>query len=94
MAVDDLIAALPDVLGQAVANAQNVVSRHNLSGNPKLTGLLCEGPVPEADKLGRDGFVQMAQKAQNVGFGPAGVAAADEMDDFHSAPSFEKRPWA
>ena len=42
---------------------------------------------PEADQLGGDGFVQILQQTQHMGLGPAGIAAADEMDDLHKSAS-------
>ena len=92
--VDDLIAAVPDILRQLFADAENVVPGHNLRGNAQLAGLFGEGTVPEADQLGGNGFVQMLEEAQDVSLGSAGVASADEMDNFHSVPSFEKRAFA
>ena len=83
VAVDELIAAGADILGQPAAEAGDVVAAHDLYRDAETAGLLGEGPVPEADQLGRDGPVEMLQQAQDVGLGPAGVAAADEMDDLH-----------
>lgn len=46
-----------------------------------------KGAVPEADQLGGDGFVQILQQTQHMGLGPAGIAAADEVDDLHKSAS-------
>lgn len=43
--------------------------------------------VTEADQLGGDGFVQILQQTQHMGLGPAGIAAADEVDDLHKSAS-------
>ena len=86
--MDDLVAAFLDIGRQLPPDAKDVVSRHDLRGDAHLPGLLGEGAVPEAYQLGGDGLIQVLQQAQNMGLGPAGVAAADEMNDFHNKPRF------
>ena len=83
MAVNQLKAALADVVHQTAADAEDVVSRHDFRGDPQLPGLLSKGTVPETDQLGGNGLIETLQQAQDVGFGAAGVAAADQMNDLH-----------
>ena len=91
VAVDELVAACPDVGSELPPQPGNVVAAHNFGRNAHLPGLLGEGAVPEADQLGGDDLVQILQQAQDVCFGTARVAAADEMDDFHrKKTSFQK----
>ena len=87
VAVDDLVAAGLDVVCQFPPQPGDIVAAHDFGGNAHAPGLLGKGAVPEADELGGNGLVKVLQQAQNMGLGAAGVAAADEMDDFH-----EKRP--
>ena len=68
---------------ELAAEAGDVVAAHDLHRDTERAGLLGEGTVPEADQLGGDGLVEVSQQAEDVGLGPAGVAAADEMDDLH-----------
>ena len=84
--MDDLIAAVPDIGRQLPPDAEDVVSRHDLRGDAHGPGLLGEGAVPKADQLGGDRLVQILQQAEDVGLGPAGVPAADEVNDLHRAP--------
>ena len=89
--MDELVAACPDVGSELPPQPGNVVAAHNFGRNAHLPGLLGEGAVPEADQLGGDDLVQILQQAQDVCFGTARVAAADEMDDFHrKKTSFQK----
>ena len=83
VAVDQLKAAVSDIGRQFSAEPGDVVALHDLRGDAQAPGLLGEGTVPEADQLGRDGLVQVLQQTEHMGLGAAGVAAADEMDDFH-----------
>ena len=87
VAVDQLIPSLPDIGRQLPPGAEDVVAPADHGGNAHLAGLLGKGAVPEADKLGGDGFVQILQQTQHMGLGPAGIAAADEMDDLHKSAS-------
>ena len=87
VAVDQLIAALLDVCRQFPPQVGNVVAAADHGGDAHGPGLLGKGAVPEADQLGGDGFVQVLQQAQHVGLGPAGIAAADEVDDLHKSAS-------
>ena len=82
MAVDDLVAALPDIGRQLPPGAEDVVAPADHGGNAHPPGFLGKGTLPEAHKLGGNGLVQMLQQAQHMGFCAAGVSAADEMDDF------------
>ena len=88
MAVDDLVAALPDIGRQLPPGAEDVVAPADHGGNAHLAGLLGKGAVPEAHQLGGDGLIQMLQQAQHMGFCAAGVSAADEMNDLHGMPFF------
>ena len=85
--VDQLIPSLPDVGRQLPPQMGNVVPAADHGGDPHGPGLLGKGAVPEADQLGGDGFVQILQQTQHMGLGPAGIAAADEMDDLHKSAS-------
>ena len=86
VAVDELVAALFDIRRQLAAEAGDVVAAHDLHRDAEGAGLLGKGTVPEADQLGGDGLVEVSQQAEDVGLGPAGVAAADEMYGFHGGP--------
>ena len=83
MTVDQLKAALADIMDQTAADAEDVVSRHDFRGDSQCPGFLGERTVPETDQLGGNGLVEVLQQAQDVGFGTAGVAAADQMNDLH-----------
>ena len=87
VAVDQLIPSLPDIVRQLPPQVGDVVSAADHGGDPHGPGLLGKGAVPEADQLGGDGFVQILQQTQHMGLGPAGIAAADEMDDLHKSAS-------
>ena len=87
VAVDQLIPSLPDIVRQLPPQMGNVVPAADHGGDPHGPGLLGKGAVPEADQLGGDGFVQILQQTQHMGLGPAGIAAADEMDDLHKSAS-------
>ena len=87
VAVDQLIPSLPDIVRQLPPQVGDVVSAADHGGDAHGPGLLGKGAVPEADKLGGDGFVQILQQTQHMGLGPAGIAAADEMDDLHKSAS-------
>ena len=87
VAVDQLIPSLPDVCRQLPPQVGNVVPAADHGGDAHGPGLLGKGAVPEADQLGGDGFVQILQQTQHMGLGPAGIAAADEMDDLHKSAS-------
>ena len=88
VAVDELIAALPDIGRQLAPDAQDIVTAADHGGDAQVTGLLGKGAVPEAQQLGVDMLIQVLQQAQHVGLGSAGVAAADQMNDFHGTPFF------
>ena len=85
--VDQLIPSLPDIVRQLPPQVGDVVAAADHGGDPHGPGLLGKGAVPEADQLGGDGFVQILQQTQHMGLGPAGIAAADEMDDLHKSAS-------
>ena len=85
--VDQLIPSLPDIVRQLPPQMGNVVPAADHGGDPHGPGLLGKGAVPEADQLGGDGFVQILQQTQHMSLGPAGIAAADEMDDLHKSAS-------
>ena len=85
--VDQLIPSLPDVGRQLPPQMGNVVPAADHGGDPHGPGLLGKGAVPEADQLGGDGFVQILQQTQHMGLGPAGIAAADKVDDLHKSAS-------
>ena len=87
VAVDQLIPSLPDIVRQLPPQVGDVVSAADHGGDPHGPGLLGKGAVPEADQLGGDGFVQILQQTQHMGLGPAGIAAADEVDDLHKSAS-------
>ena len=72
---------------ELAAEAGDVVAAHDLHRDAEGAGLLGKRTVPEADQLGGDGFVQILQQTQHMGLGPAGIAAADEMDDLHKSAS-------
>ena len=82
VAVDDLIAFLTDQVDQLAACSIDAAA-HNVGGNTQCAGFVSKGAVPETDHAGSDGFVEILQQAQNMGFCAAGVAAADEVDHFH-----------
>ena len=77
VAVDDLIVSLFDICGQLTAQAGNVIAPHDLGRDAHAAGFLGEGTVAETDHLGSNGFVQILQQAQHMGFCAAGVTAAD-----------------
>ena len=83
VAVDKLEALPADIVRQGPAYFEDVVAAHNFGWDAQGPGLAGKGAVPEADQLGGDGLVQVLQQAEDVGLGPAGVPAADKMDDFH-----------
>ena len=85
--VDQLIPSLPDIVRQLPPQVGDVVAAADHGGDPHGPCLLGKGAVPEADQLGGDGFVQILQQTQHMGLGPAGIAAADEMDDLHKSAS-------
>ena len=88
VAVDELIPSLPDIVRQLPPQVRRMLlPAADHGGDPHGPGLLGKGAVPEADQLGGDGFVQILQQTQHMGLGPAGVAAADEMDDLHKSAS-------
>ena len=87
-----LIPSLPDIGRQLPPQVGDVVSAADHGGDPHGPGLLGKGAVPEADQLGGDGFVQILQQTQHMGLGPAGIAAADEMDDLHKSASKKRGP--
>ncbi len=81
--MDELEALLADILRKLAADFEDVVAPADHGGNAQGPGLAGKGAVPEADQLGGDGLVKVLEEAQHVGLGPAGVPAADEMNDFH-----------
>ena len=83
VAVDELESLPADILRQLAADFKNVVAAANHGRDAQGPGLPSEGAVPEADQLGGDGLVQVLEEAQHMGLGPAGVPAADEMNDLH-----------
>ena len=86
--MDHIVSALADVGGQLTANPQHVVAAADHGGNAHVPGLLGKGALPEAHQLGMDVLIQMLQQTQHMGLGAAGVAAADEVNDFHEMPFF------
>ena len=87
MTVDQLIASLLDVGRQLPLQVGDIVPAADHGGDAHGPGFFGKGAVPKADKLGGDGFVQILQQTQHMGLGPAGIAAADEMDDLHKSAS-------
>ena len=90
VAVDDLKLLLPDVCGELAADFEDVVAVHDFGRDAERAGLAGKGTVPEADKLGGNGAVEKTQKAEDVGFRASGIAAADEMNDFHKNTTLNK----
>ena len=83
VAVDQLVAALADIVRQLAADPEDIVAAADHGGDAEGAGLVCKGAVPETDQLGGDALIEVLQQTQHVGLGAAGVSAADEMDDFH-----------
>ena len=52
----------------------------------KLPGLLGKGAVHKTDHSYVNGPGEVLQQHMNMGLGAAGVASADEMDNFHALP--------
>ena len=80
--VDDVIALLADSGPEGLEDRRGAAGQH-VGFDAQRPGLLGEGPVGEAHHIRLYVFVQPLQKGVDVGFGPAGVPAADQMNDFH-----------
>ena len=81
--MDELVVPLADVIRQLPPDTENIVPAADHGGDAHGPGLVGKGAVPEANQLSGDGFIEVLQQAQHMSFGSAGVAAADEMNDFH-----------
>ena len=77
MAVDHVIAAITDEGAQCAVGANQIISAEDFGWDAQLPGLLGKFAIPKADKLGGDLFVELLQQGEDVGLGPACVAAGD-----------------
>ena len=87
MAVDDVEALFSDQALQPLQIGKEIPAGQDHGVDAQFPGLLGEGPFREADHFYGDEGGQTGQQRVYVGFGAAGVAAADQMEYFHCASS-------
>ena len=80
--MDQVVAPLADLVPEGLQDGGGAAGEH-VGVDAQGPGLLGEGPVGEANHVRLDVPVQPLEQGVDVGFGPAGVPAADQMDDFH-----------
>ena len=78
VAVDDIVVPVDNLFAQDGDGAENIVTGDDLRGDAQLPGLLGEGALGEAHHVGLDVLLQPLEEGMDVGFGAAGVAAADQ----------------
>ena len=93
VAVDDVIALPGDFLPQGLQSGQGIAGGNHVHVDAQRPGLLGEGAVGKAHHVRLDVLVQPPEQGVDVGFRPAGVSAADEMDDFHGETSKNPCLW-
>ena len=72
-----------DQLRDLIDHGKQIAGIENHRINAHFPGFLRKLALPEAYQLSGNAPVQILQQAQHMGFGAAGVAAADQMNDFH-----------
>ena len=91
VAVDDLIALLPDHPLEGAVGAQQVAPGEHHGADPQLPGLLGEGALHEAHHGHVNGAGEVLEQGVDMGLGSAAVPAGDQMDDFHRKTSRERK---
>ncbi len=80
--MDEVVPPLADLVPEGLQHGGGAAGQH-VGVDAQIPGLLGEGPVGEAHHIRLDVPVQPLEQGMDMGFGPAGVPAADQMDDFH-----------
>ena len=83
VAVDKLIAPLPDHPFESAVCAQQIAAGEHHCRDAQFPGLLGKGALQKADHGHLDGAGEVLQQGVDVSLGSAAVAAGNQSDDFH-----------
>ena len=89
--MNQLDALPPDRSPQLPQNGGQGAVLNHCGGDPQRRGPFGKDPAHETDQGGVIGLIEMLQQQVDVGEGPAGVTAADEMQYVHSSSRVGKR---
>ena len=84
--MDQVIAAAEDLFLKKLQRADGVFVGDHLGRDAEGLGLLGEGRVDKAHHIHLNVLPKALEQGVNVGFRAAGIAAADQMNDFHALP--------
>ena len=90
VAVDDLIALGAHLVLQLGQHPGEIAAGQHGGVDAQLAGLMDEGTVGEADHGHLNAGGKSLKQGMDVSLGAAGIAAADESDDFHKIQSLRK----
>ena len=87
VAVDDVHLLAGQQALKLLQAHHRVAGLDHLDGNAHFLRVVGELAPAKAEELGVDGLVQLLEQVEHMGFGAAGVAAADQMDNAHGVSS-------